>query len=89
MELVTRVGFDRAQIHHHSMGERTVRGRVNKKERATQTSAQVCSTNNIDNSSITTNKYLLLAECSVRTVSYGPRFFPSFYGPRREKNEDP
>ena len=42
--------------------------------------------------------YLLLAECEVRTASYGPSFFPSFYGPsaKREghenkegKNEDP
>ena len=27
-------------------------------------------------------KYLLLAEFSVRTVNYGPRFFPSIYGKR-------
>ena len=26
--------------------------------------------------------YLLLAEFSVRTVNYGPSFFPSIYGPR-------
>ena len=25
-------------------------------------------------------KYLLLAECEVRTASYEPSFFPSFYG---------
>ena len=24
--------------------------------------------------------YLFLAECEVRTASYGPGFFPSFYG---------
>ena len=30
------------------------------------------------------NKYLLLIECEVRTVSYGPEFFPS-YGPGRKK----
>ena len=44
------------------------------------------------------NKYLLLAECKVRTASYGPIFFPSFYGPsakhaghenKEGKNEDP
>ena len=42
-------------------------------------------------------KYLLLAEFSVRTVNYGPSFFPSIYGPSAkraghksmEKNEDP
>ena len=43
------------------------------------------------------NKYLLLAECEVRTASYGPSFFPSFYGPsakrtghenKEGKNED-
>ena len=28
------------------------------------------------------DKYLLLAEFSVRTVNYGPSFFPSIYGPR-------
>ena len=41
--------------------------------------------------------YLLLAEFSVRTVNYGPSFFPSIYGPSAkraghksmEKNEDP
>ena len=27
------------------------------------------------------NKYLLLAEFSVRTVNYGPSFFASIYGP--------
>ena len=41
---------------------------------------------------------LLLAECEVRTASYGPSFFPSFYGPsakraghenKEGKNEDP
>ena len=43
------------------------------------------------------DKYLLLAEFSVRTVNYGPSFFPSIYGPSAtraghksmEKNEDP
>ena len=43
------------------------------------------------------NKYLLLAEFSVRTLNYGPSFFPSIYGPSAkhaghksmEKNEDP
>ena len=44
------------------------------------------------------NKYLLLAECEVRTASYGPSFFPSFYGPsakraghenKKGKNKDP
>ena len=44
------------------------------------------------------NKYFLLAECEVRTASYGPSFFPSFYGPsakraghenKEGKNEDP
>ena len=43
------------------------------------------------------NKYLLLAEFSVRTVIYEPSFFPSIYGPSAkraghksmEKNEDP
>ena len=43
------------------------------------------------------NTYLLLAEFSVRTVNYGPSFFPSIYGPSAkrlghksmEKNEDP
>ena len=43
------------------------------------------------------HKYLLLAEFSVRTVNYGPSFFPSIYGPSAkrgghksmEKNEDP
>ena len=41
--------------------------------------------------------YLLLAEFLVRTVNYGPSFFPSIYGPSAkraghksmEKNEDP
>ena len=41
---------------------------------------------------------LLVAECEVRTESYGPSFFPSFYGPSAKragheneegKNEDP
>ena len=27
------------------------------------------------------DRYLLLAEFSVRTVNYGPSFFPSIYGP--------
>ena len=31
------------------------------------------------------NKYLLLAEFSVRTVNYGPRFFPSIYGPSAKR----
>ena len=42
------------------------------------------------------NKYLLLAEFSVRTVNYGSSFFPSIYGPSAkraghkstEKNEE-
>ena len=42
--------------------------------------------------------YLLLADCEVRTASYGPILFPSFYGPsakrashenKEGKNEDP
>ena len=50
---------------------------------------------NISNKIIT---YLLLAECEVRTASYGPSFFPSFYGPsakraghenKEGKTEDP
>ena len=45
-----------------------------------------------------TRIYLLLAECEVRTASYGPSFFPSFYGSsaksarhenKEGKNEDP
>ena len=45
-----------------------------------------------------TNNNLLLAECEVRTASYGPSFFPSFYGPsakraghenKEGKNKDP
>ena len=43
------------------------------------------------------NKYLLLAEFSVRTVNYRPSFFASIYDPSEkraghksmEKNEDP
>ena len=44
------------------------------------------------------NKYLLLAECEVRTASYGPSFFLLFMAQarsaramktRKEKNEDP
>ena len=45
------------------------------------------------------HKYLLLAECEVRTASYGPSFFPSFYFSfifpfyghenKERKNEDP
>ena len=43
------------------------------------------------------NTYLLLAEFSVRTVNYGPSFFPSIYGlsvkhaghKSMEKHEDP
>ena len=31
------------------------------------------------------NKYLLLVDCEVRTASYGPSFFPSFYGPSAER----
>ena len=42
-------------------------------------------------------KYLLLIEFEVRTVKYGPSFFPSIYGPSAKraghksmgKNEDP
>ena len=30
------------------------------------------------------SKYLLLAEFSVRTVNYGPSFFPSIYGVKKE-----
>ena len=41
----------------------------------------------------TQDKYFLLAEFSVRTVNYGPSFFPSIYvalGPYIDgKNEDP
>ena len=53
---------------------------------------------NKDNKLLTeANKYLLLAESSVRTVNNGPSFFPSIYGPSAtraghksmEKNEDP
>ena len=29
--------------------------------------------------------YLLLAECEVRTASYGPSFFPSFYDPSAKR----
>ena len=43
------------------------------------------------------DKYLLLTEFEVRTVSYGPSFFPLIYGPSAKraghkstgKNEDP
>ena len=43
------------------------------------------------------SKYLLLTEFEVRTVSYGPSFFPLIYGPSAKpaghkstgKNEDP
>ena len=35
--------------------------------------------------SISLNKYLLLAEFSVRTVNYGPSFFPSIYGPSAKR----
>ena len=43
------------------------------------------------------NKYLLVTEFEVRTVSYGPSFFPLIYGPSAKraghkstgKNEDP
>ena len=31
------------------------------------------------------NTYLLLAECEVRTASYRPSFFASFYGPSENK----
>ena len=31
------------------------------------------------------DKYLLLAEFSVRTVNYGPSFFPSIYGPSAKR----
>ena len=35
-------------------------------------------------------KYLLLTECAVRTVSYGPRFFASRLGHKsKRKSEDP
>ena len=42
-------------------------------------------------------KYLLITEFEVRTVSYGPSFFPLIYGPSAKraghestgKNEDP
>ena len=45
----------------------------------------------------TANIYLLLIEFEVRTVKYGPSFFPSIYGPSAKraghksmgKNEDP
>ena len=36
----------------------------------------------------TEDKYLLLAEFSVRTVNYGPSFFPSIYGPSGWKKRD-
>ena len=44
-------------------------------------------------SSIPTNQteaciYLLLAECEVRTASYGPSFFPSFYDPSAKRAGD-
>ena len=29
--------------------------------------------------------YLLLTECEVRTVSYGPSFLPLIYGPRASR----
>ena len=43
------------------------------------------------------NKYLLLTECAVRTVSYGPSFSPRLMAQarsaraikREKKNEDP
>ena len=46
---------------------------------------------------IARKKYLLLIEFEVRTVKYGPSFFPSIYGPSAKraghksmgKNEDP
>ena len=50
------------------------------------------------NETLTLCTYLLLAEFSVRTVNYGPSFFPSIYAPSAiygaghksmEKNEDP
>ena len=31
------------------------------------------------------DKYLSLAEFSVRTVNYGPSFFPSIYGPSAKR----
>ena len=34
------------------------------------------------------NKYLLLAEFSVRTVNYGPSFFPSINGPRASRGPE-
>ena len=39
--------------------------------------------NNISESFI--EKYLLLTEFEVRTVSYGPSFFPLIYGPRASR----
>ena len=43
-----------------------------------------------ENNDCTPNTYLLLAECEVRTASYGTSSFPSFYGPpgRGKKNKD-
>ena len=51
----------------------------------------------MDNSAKCQNIYLLLTEFEVRTVSYGPSFFPFAYGPSAKraghkstgKNEDP
>ena len=34
------------------------------------------------------NTYLLLAECEVRTASYGPSFFPSFYGHENKEGKN-
>ena len=31
------------------------------------------------------DNFILLAECEVRTASYGPSFFPFFYGPSAKK----
>ena len=34
------------------------------------------------------NTYLLLAECEIRTASYGPSFFPSFYGHENKEGKN-
>ena len=38
-----------------------------------------------DSSRTARSKYLLLTEFEVRTVSYGPSFFPSIYGPSAKR----
>ena len=52
----------------------------------------------MENDKYTSNTYLLLAECEVRTASYGPSVFLPFMAQarsapamktRKEKNEDP